>query len=124
MEEKETLKLCEKMLEEFQKENIKGAFDLARPHTVVPDDQITQLSVQGTQQLEIFRQMYGGIVGYELIKKNVLKSLIRYVFILKTQKIPIFFIFIFYNAKKDWKIIGIEWKEGAGSFFEREKLEE
>lgn len=120
MDEKETLKLCEDVVKEFQKDNIKEAFELVKPHTMISEEKIMQLAVQTIQQLEVIRQMYGKAIGYELIKKEQIKGLIRYSYILKNEKLPLRFIFLFYSGKKDWKLINLKWDDEVRRFFENE----
>lgn len=118
VQEKEMQKVCESFLKEFANDKIKEAFNLLRPNTIIPESDLNKIAVQGIQQMQVVREVYGKTVGHELIKKDLVKdSLAYYLYMLKFENLPLNFRFIFYKGEKEWKLISIIWDEGKEVFF-------
>lgn len=111
-------KLCENVIKEFEKENISGAFDITKPHSNISSNQTDQLVVTIIQQWSAAKNVYGKMLGHTLIKKETVKNVfIKYLYVVRCEKIPVRFEFIFYNSLNDWKIINMKWDDDIKSFF-------
>jgi hypothetical protein len=103
------------MIETFfggvQKGNIAGAYDQLFTGSTIPVDKPRAVTVL-KQQTQANLPLYGTILGYEMVYEEKLSdSVIRYVYILKTEKAPLTWEFYFYKPKSDWFLANINFND-------------
>lgn len=100
-------------LDDFMKkisaEDTSGAFKLARPYLAITESefQLAELNIKN-QRLQ-YSNRYGFTLGFEFIEsKKIGDSLIRIVYIEKTEKQALPWIFYFYKPSTAWVLSGLK----------------
>ena len=66
------------------------------------------IELQKQQTSQLF-DAYGKLLGSELVKKQPFgKSLVRLVYIMKCEKMPLVWEFYYYKADKQWQLISLK----------------
>jgi hypothetical protein len=103
--------MIETFFGEVQKGNIAGAYDQLFTGSTIPVDKPQAVTVL-KQQTQASLPLYGKILGFELVHEEKLsESVIRYVYILKTEKAPLTWEFYFYKPKADWFLANINFND-------------
>jgi hypothetical protein len=64
---------------------------------------------QQKQQTSQLFDSYGKLLGFEPVKKEQFgKSLVRLVYMMKCEKLPLVWEFYYYKADKDWQLISLK----------------
>ena len=93
--------------EHLIKGDISSAYDGLFLGSSIPTDK-PQAVMLVKQQTKNGLALYGNMLGYELITKQKYgKSIIRFVYVLKTQKAPIVWEFYFYKPKEKWFLANV-----------------
>jgi hypothetical protein len=103
--------MIETFFGEVQKGNIIGAYDQLFTGSPIPVDKPQAVTVL-KQQTQAGLPLYGKILGYELVHEEKLSdSVVRYVYILKTEKAPLTWEFYFYKPKAEWFLANINFND-------------
>ena len=93
------------------KGQISNAYDLLFIGSSIPNDKPQAVSML-KQQTASGLQMYGKILGYEFISEEKFgTSIIRYVYVLKSEKGPTEWEFYFYNPKGSWFLANVTFND-------------
>jgi hypothetical protein len=66
------------------------------------------IELQKQQTSQIF-DTYGKLLGFEPVKKEQFgKSLVRLVYIMRCEKLPLVWEFYYYKADKEWQLISLK----------------
>ncbi|MBI3595682.1 MAG: hypothetical protein HY203_00845 [Nitrospirae bacterium] len=103
--------MIETFFGEVQKGNIVAAYDQLFLGSTIPVDKPQAVTVL-KQQTQTGLPLYGKILGFELVHEEKLsESVIRYVYILKTEKAPLTWEFYFYKPKSEWFLANISFND-------------
>lgn len=115
---KEEIKaFSEDVMNSFVKNNHKNAFAILRMKWRGPENEIDQMEGLYNKQMNITGVSYGKIMSYELYKDSIInESLLRKIYILKLENIPIVFQFTFYNNGKGWVLNNFQFSDSVDIF--------
>ncbi len=95
--------LLEKVMAKIAKGNIAEAIMMVKPYMTLPGEQAEAMILQSKSSRKQSSEIIGKTFGYEYLgKKKVASSLIRFVYLEKSEKAPIIWTFIFYKNHKGW----------------------
>lgn len=98
--------------------NFLGAWKEMKPLSVVPTSEIEVFEAQFNSQAENILRRFGSPIGYELVREESLgTSLVRYQFLVRHEKAPLRWMFVFYRAEKGWVMTDFKFDGNASSFF-------
>jgi len=98
--------------------NFTGAWKEMRPLSVIPPAEVEVFEAQFNSQVDNLLRRFGSSSGYELIREETLgTSLIRYQFLVRHQKAPLRWMFVFYKAEKGWVLTDFKFDGNASTFF-------
>jgi hypothetical protein len=87
--------------------NISGAYDKLFIGSSIPTDKPQAVSLL-KQQTSGGLPLYGKLLGYEYISEEKHgNSIIRYVYVLKSEKAPTVWEFFFYKPKDEWFLANV-----------------
>ncbi|WP_293623539.1 hypothetical protein [Salinisphaera sp.] len=102
-----------------------GKFDQAiskfRPYMTMPEDQIQGVALQIKSARQQAKTLLGETIGYEYLGKKVVgESLIRFVYLEKTTKSPLVWVFVMYRNDEGWVIPSFQFNAGTEEPFYRD----
>jgi hypothetical protein len=101
----------EKAIEQFLSDIINGEVDKAY-NELLNGTQLAEKSQaidQQKQQTSRLFDSYGKLLGFEPVKKEQYgKSLVRLVYMMRCEKLPLIWEFYYYKADKDWQLISLK----------------
>lgn len=98
--------------------NFPGAWKEMKPLSVVPATEIEVFEAQFNSQAENILRRFGSPIGYELIREESLgTALVRYQFLVRHEKAPLRWMFVFYRAEKGWVMTDFKFDGNASTFF-------
>ncbi len=101
---------AEQFLSTLLKGKVEKAYDDIFKGTLL--EQKTQQVVFIKKQTSIATSVYGKLLGYEFIKQqNYGNSIVRLVYIIKTEMHPLTFEFYFYKPKTKWILSNISFND-------------
>jgi ABC-type transport system substrate-binding protein len=103
-------KSVEKFMAALQKGEIDAAYDglLTHPGWAAQQQQVAALKEQTQKALTI----YGQLLGYEFVKEQKYgKSLVRLVYVMKSEQKPLTWEFYFYKANSDWEMVNFNFND-------------
>jgi hypothetical protein len=99
--------MVETFLGTVQKGNANAAYDQLFVGSSIPTDKPQALAAL-KQQTQAGLPLYGKILGHEIVLEEQLsESVVRYLYFLKTEKLPITWEFYFYKPKSQWVLVNI-----------------
>ena len=99
--------MVESFFDTMQKGNVSLAFDQLLSGSSIPGDK-PQAVTALKQQTQAGLPLYGKILGYEVVHEEQLsQSVVRYVYFLKSEKLPTTWEFYFYKPKSQWFLANI-----------------
>ena len=117
--EAEAKQLAEKVMAQAANGNISGAFDVMKPYVAIPDAEIQGLSLQSKSQRDQFGSRFGKSIGYELVsEKKAGQSVLRFIYIEKTEKHAFPWVFVFYKTPSGWTLNSFVWSDKIQNVFE------
>ncbi|HET6464726.1 MAG TPA: hypothetical protein VFH55_03845 [Nitrospiria bacterium] len=103
--------MIETFFGEVQKGNIAGAYDQLFTGSPIPTDKPQAVTVL-KQQTQANLPLYGKILGIEVVhEEKISDSVMRFVYILKTEKAPLTWEFYFYKPKAEWYLANINFND-------------
>ena len=107
--------MIETFFVEVQKGNIAVAYDQLFTGSLIPVDKPQAVNVLKQQTLANL-PLYGKVLGFEQVHEEKLTdSVMRFVYILKTEKAPLTWEFYFYKPKADWFLANINYNDQFSS---------
>jgi hypothetical protein len=114
----ETRKAAEAVVASVAAGNATGAWKELRPLTVIPPAEFEVFEAQFGSQMGTMLQRFGPANGYEFVREELAgKSVIRYTFLVKHEKAPMRWLFVFYQAPKGWVVTDFKFDGNASAFF-------
>ena len=93
---------AEAFLASVQKGDISGGYDRLFIGSTIPQDKPQEIALVKTQT-QSGLPLYGKILGFEFVKEEKSgSSIVRLVYILKSEKAPTIWEFHFYKPKESW----------------------
>jgi hypothetical protein len=90
-----------------QKGDANTAYDQLFVGSSIPTDKPQALTVL-KQQTQAGLPLYGKILGYEFVLEEQLsESVVRYLYFMKAEKMPITWEFYFYKPKSQWVLVNV-----------------
>jgi hypothetical protein len=110
------LKLADTAMRTASEGKIREALELLRPYTVIPQSEMDVLISQVEMQIPIMSTRFGKSIGYELIRNDTVgESLIQPIYLLKHEKHPMVWRFIFYRNDKGWVLNSFKYVDDLGT---------
>ncbi|MQA23660.1 hypothetical protein [Rugamonas rivuli] len=110
--EDELKPFVESVMKKVAVDDLTGAFKLVRPYLAVGDSEFQLAELNSKNQNTLYSSRYGFPVGVEFIEqKKVGESLIRVVYIEKTEKQALPWVFYFYKPSTVWIFTGFKWSD-------------
>lgn len=95
----------------IQKGDISGGYDRLFVGSAIPQDKPQAVTVIKTQTQNGL-PLYGAILGYELTKEEKFgSSVVRLVYILKSERAPTIWEFYFYKPKDSWFLVHVTFND-------------
>jgi hypothetical protein len=111
-------KAIEQFLDDIVKGEVEKAYNELLSQTLLA--QRVDAIEQQKQQTSQFFDTYGKLLGSELVIKQELgKSVVRLVYILKCEKMPVVWEFYYYKADKDWLLISLKSRDSLDFLAEK-----
>lgn len=117
--EVEAKQLAEKVMAQVAKSDLTNAFALMKPYVVIPESEFQGLALQTKSQRDQFGVRYGKSVGYEFVgEKKAGESILRLVYVEKTAKHALPWMFLFYKAPNGWVLNSFAWNDQIQNVFQ------
>lgn len=101
----------EAFLAAIQNGDISAGYDRLFTGSAIPNDKPQAIAVV-KMQTQSGLSLYGKILGYEFIKEEKFgSSVVRLVYVLKSEKAPIIWEFYFYKPKESWFLANVIFKD-------------
>ncbi len=98
--------------------DLKGGFELAKPHAAVPTAEIDAILGQAELQQPMLVARFGKSIGYEQIRNDAVgSSLARVVYIQRFEKHAMVWRFILYRGNDGWIINSFKYADDIESAF-------
>jgi len=105
LSESEIKPFLESVMSEVAKGNISEGIIMLKPYTSVPEEKMETAILQSKLSRKQSLDFIGRSIGYEFLgEKRVGSSLIRLIYLEKTENYPITWMFIFYKNNNGWVI--------------------
>lgn len=116
--ETELRALGDRIMAGLVKGGVKAAFAEMKPHVVIPESEFESVMLQSQAQRDQFGARYGKTTGYEFIgQRKVGDSLVRLVYIEKTDKHAMPWTFYFYKGPAGWLMNSFHWNDQLPQLF-------
>lgn len=116
--EAEIQPFIEKTMQLVGKGEVNKAFEAMKPYAAVPAAEFDSFSLGSKAQRDQFTTRYGKTVGQEFISKKKLgESLIRIIYIEKTEKNALPWTFYFYKGQEGWTLNSFNWNDQTAPLF-------
>jgi hypothetical protein len=117
--EAEVKQLVEKAMSQVAKNDLTSAFALLKPYVVIPESEFQGWILQTKSQRDQFGTRYGKSVGYDFVgEKKAGESILRLIYIEKTEKHALPWIFLFYKAPTGWTLNAFSWSDQIQNVFQ------
>lgn len=95
-----------------------AAFAAMKPYTLVSESEFQSLQHSSKSQRDNFGVRYGKTLGYEFIsQKKVGESLVRMIYIERTEKHALPWVFFFYKTPSGWVLNTFLWNDQLPQLF-------
>lgn len=110
--DKEFRTFADSVMEQAASGDIVGALNTMGPYTVIPEAEFQGAVLQSKAQRDQYAMRYGKSVGYEFISEDKAgKSLVRLIYIEKTEKHALPWAFYFYKSPQGWLLNSFQWND-------------
>jgi hypothetical protein len=117
--ESEAKQFSENVMNQVAKGDLTGAFALMKPYVVIPDSEFQGLALQTKSQRDQFGARYGKSIGQEFIgEKKAGGSILRLMYVEKTAKHALPWVFIFYKTPSGWVLNSFSWNDQIQNVFQ------
>lgn len=98
---------AERFLDAIRSGNVDEAYDALLAGSTIPSEQPQQVAAL-KQKTRTGLPLFGSVLGYELIHEEAIgNSLVRLVYVLKSEKHPTVWEFYFYKPRSGWFLTNI-----------------
>lgn len=117
--EVEAQALTERIMQSIIKDDLDGAYELIKAHSVLPAVELDGgLQATKAQRDAQFLRRYGDSVGYEQVSRKKLgESMVRLIYIEKAQKHPLPWTFFFYRTPAGWLLTQVRWDDQSAAVY-------
>ncbi len=116
--EAELKPFAERVMASVSTSGIAVAFNVMRPYTTLSDAEFKAALLASETQRDQFGARYGKSLGYEFVsQKKVGDSLVRVVYVEKTEKHAYPWLFHFYRTRNGWVLDSFLWNDQASQLF-------
>lgn len=117
--EQEARRLAEKIMSHAAKGDTAGAFAAMSPYVVIPQTELQSMALQSRAQRDQFGARFGKSVGYEFIsERKAGESILKLVYIEKTARHALPWIFVFYKSPSGWVLNSFAWNDQILNVFQ------
>lgn len=103
---------ADKVMTQVGQGDLPGAFAVMKPYVVVPDAELQSWQLKTKVLRDQIGGRYGQQIGYEFIgAKKAGESVMRYVYIEKTERHALPWYFIFYKSPSGWVLNSFFWND-------------
>lgn len=114
----EAVALSDRMMQGVVAGRVREALALGVPHAVLTEAQIDSVIAQFEQQQEVIATRYGGSVGYELLRNDMVGgSLQRTVFLHRLDRHAMVWLFIWYRGRDGWVLNDLSYVDNPAILF-------
>ncbi len=112
-------KFSDKVMDAAGKGDIVAAFDLMKPYVVIGESEFQSTALSSKSQRDQISSRFGKSIGYEFVSsKKVGESLIRLLYIEKTEKTAVPWAFYFYKTSAGWTLNSYAWSGQINQIFD------
>ena len=98
--------------------DLQSAFETMRPFIVISENELQSAALASKTQREQFGNRYGKTIGTEFIaQQKVGDSLVRIIYIEKTEKHALPWYFYFYKSQMGWVLNTFNWNDQMPALF-------
>lgn len=98
--------------------DLAGAFANMKAYVIVPADEFDATALNSRSQRSQYGARYGAPVGFEFIaQKKMGDSLLRLIYIEKTERHALPWTFVFYRGPKGWVLNSFSWHDRLPDIF-------
>ena len=116
--ENELKAFAESVMAKVGANDLDGAFKAIHPFVVISESEFQSAVLSSKSQREQYGARYGKAVGYECFdQKKVGESLVRILYIEKTERHALPWGFYFYKAPKGWVLNSFTWNDQLPAIF-------
>jgi len=95
--------LCETFMMKLIGSGVQDAFEELKPYFPLSEAELSMIAMQTLQQFELIKSRFGQLVGYQLVKEEMVNNVIlRFIYIQKFEKHAVRWIFYFYKPADQW----------------------
>lgn len=116
--EEQTRDFCDSFLNFMVEGDIEKAFDMVENEWPFSISEIQNLESSTIKQLDSVKGRYGKVLGYELIKEEVIKdTFLKYTYVMKYERHIIRWKFIFYKPEGSWILNTFNFDDSINKLF-------
>ena len=110
--------VCERVMKHAAKFDLRGAFDLMKIYSHLPEPEFEAVALQSISQRDQFKDRLGTSIGWEhLSTTEAGSSILKLVYLEKTDKHGLIWTFFFYRPAERWQLNTFSWGDKlAGAF--------
>lgn len=113
---------ADNLMTKIAKGDMTSAFNMMKPYVIIPEAEFQSAALNSKAQRDQFGVRYGRTIGYEYIgQKKIGESLVRFVYIEKTEKHVLPWMFYFYKAPAGWVLNSFFWNDQMPQLFVTER---
>jgi len=110
--------LAESVMSKVAANDLNAAFMAMQPYVVITDSELQSAALSAKAQREQYGVRYGKTIGTEFINQTkVGASLVRILYIEKTEKHALPWTFYFYKTPKGWVLNSFTWSDQVHFLF-------
>lgn len=118
MTEQDAKSLAEQVMAKASKGDLDAAFSVMKPYAAISETEFQSMALQSKSQRDQFGVRYGNSIGYEFIRETKAgNSLLKLIYIEKTVKHALPWMFIFYKTPGGWVLNSFAWNDQIQSAF-------
>jgi hypothetical protein len=116
--EQDAKQLSEKVMAQAAKGDIASAFSVMKPYVVTHESEFQSIALQSKSQRDQFGVRYGKSIGYEFVsEKKAGDSVLRLIYVEKTAKHALPWIFFYYKTSSGWVLNSFAWNDQIQNAF-------
>jgi len=116
--EAELRPFADRVMTTLVKTGMPAAYEMLKPYLLLPESEFQSALRNSKSQRDQFGVRYGKSLGYELVgSRKVGESLVRIVYVEKTEKHPLPWTFYFYKTPAGWVLNGFHWNDQVPALF-------
>jgi hypothetical protein len=111
---------CETVMNLLMKGKNQEAFDLLKAEWLYDPADVQKAREQNEREQAVLIERFGQPVGIQLVKEEEVAGVgLKYTYLIRYEKTPIRWQFVFYKPKDRWLLNGFKWDSSFEALFER-----